>query len=234
MARKSRRSVSRAISPREPAELDAGRPATDQHERHPLASPLRIGFPFRGLERDEDPPPDLDGVLEGLQALGVLRPVVVPEVRVVGAGRHDERVVADRPAVRDLDLALVDIDADGLAEDDRGVALPRQHGAQRLGDVPRGEGAGRDLVEHRLEEVEVAAVDRVTATSGSLRRFRAAYRPANPPPTIRTRCRVRSGGDAVTPRANRQDPALGLRRRPVAVVTRPAAPKRRGEPVRSG
>ena len=40
-------------------QLHARRPAADEHERHPLAPPFRIGFPFRGLERDEDAPPDL-------------------------------------------------------------------------------------------------------------------------------------------------------------------------------
>ena len=97
--------MSRAISPSEPGQLDAGRPAADQHEGHPLASPFRIGFPFRGLERDEDAPPDLGRVLEGLEAGRDRRPLVVPEVRVVGAGRDDERVVRDRAAVGDEDLA---------------------------------------------------------------------------------------------------------------------------------
>ena len=65
----------------------------------------------------------------------MLGPVVVPEERVMGTGRDDERVVPDRAAVGDLDLALVDVDADRLAEDDRRVPLPRQDRAQRLRDV---------------------------------------------------------------------------------------------------
>ena len=54
---------------------------------------------------------------------------------------------------------------------------------------------------------------RVTATSGSLRRLRAAYSPAKPPPTIRTRCRVRPGGASVTRQACRQDPVRDRYRR---------------------
>ena len=36
-------------------ELDPGRAAADEHERHPLAPPVRVGLAFGGLERDEDP-----------------------------------------------------------------------------------------------------------------------------------------------------------------------------------
>ena len=152
IARKSRRSVSRAISPSEPAEFDAGRPATDQHERHPLATPFRIGFPFRGLEGDEDASPDLDRVLERLETLRVLGPVVVPEERVMGAGRHDERVVRGsgrrpRPGPRACRRRCRSASprmtvAFRCRDKDR---------AQGLRDVGRRECAGRDLVEHRLE-----------------------------------------------------------------------------------
>ena len=87
------------------------------------------------------------------------RPFRVVEVGVVGAGRDDQRVVGDRPAVGHQDLAALRIEADRLAEDDRRVALLAQDRAQRLGDVAGRQRAGRDLVEQRLEEVEVAPVD---------------------------------------------------------------------------
>ena len=50
---------------------------------------------------------------------------------------------------------------------------------------------GRDLVEQRLEQVEVAAVDDGQVDPGSLPSSRAAYSPPKPPPTMRTRCRAR-------------------------------------------
>ena len=159
IARKSRRSVSRAISPMRARQLDAGRPAADDHERHPLAPPVRIGFPFRGLERDEDALADLQGVLEGLEARRHGLPLVVPEVRVVGAGGDDQRVVFDRPAVGQDHPPALDVQVDRLAEDHRRVALLAQHRAQRLRDLARRQGARRHLVEHRLEQVEVAPVD---------------------------------------------------------------------------
>ena len=79
------------------------------------------------------------------------------EVRVVRAGRHNQRVVSDRATVGQDDLAFVGIDALGLTQDHRRVAMLAQDRAQRLGDVARGECAGRDLVQQRLEQVEVAA-----------------------------------------------------------------------------
>ena len=66
--RKSRRSVSRAISPRAPGQLDTRRPAADEDERHPLAAPFRVVLALSGLERDQDPAPDLERVVERLQA----------------------------------------------------------------------------------------------------------------------------------------------------------------------
>ena len=140
-------------------QLDTGRPAADDHERHPLAPPFRIGFPFRGLECDEDAPPDLRGVLEGLEPGRHGLPLVVPEVGVTGAGRDDQRVVRDRATVGHEDAPPFDVDVDRLAEDHRGVALPAQDRPQRLGDLARRQGARRDLVQHRLEQVEVAPVD---------------------------------------------------------------------------
>ncbi len=81
-------------------QLDTGGAAPDQHEGHPRPTPLRVSFPFRGLEGDEDAPPDLGRVLEGLEARRHARPFVVPEVGVAGAGRDDERVVGDGALVR--------------------------------------------------------------------------------------------------------------------------------------
>ena len=140
-------------------ELDAGRAAADDHERHPRRAPSRVGLALGGLEGDEDPAADLGGVLDGLEPGRDGRPLRVVEVGVVGAGRDDERVVGDRAAVGQQDLAPLGVDADGLAQDDRRVALLAQDGAQRLGDVAGRQRAGRDLVEQRLEEVEVAPVD---------------------------------------------------------------------------
>ena len=63
----------------------------------------------------------------------------------------------------------------------------RRMRADRRGDLARRERAGRDLVEERLEEVMVPAIDQrqviVRAAEPP-----AAYRPPKPPPTMTTRC----------------------------------------------
>ena len=140
-------------------QLDAGRAAADDDERHPLGPADRVGFPLGRLEGDEDPPPDLGRVVDRLEARRVARPLVVAEVRVADAGRDDERVVADRPAVGHADLAPDRIERDGLAEEHRRVRPLAEDRAQRLGDLAGASAPGRDLVEQRLEEMEVAPVD---------------------------------------------------------------------------
>ena len=84
----------------------------------------------------------------------------------MGAGRDDQRVVRDRSAVGEQDLAPLRVDADRLAEDDRRVALLAEDRAQRLGDVAGRQRARRDLVQQRLEQVEVAPVDERQADLG--------------------------------------------------------------------
>jgi hypothetical protein len=139
--------------------LDARRAATDDHERHPLALRGLVALALRGLERDEDPAPDLGRVVDGLEARGERRPPVVAEVRERRARRDDERVVRDRAAVGEGRLAPIDVDPDCLAEQHRGVPLAPQHRAQRLGDLARRQRTRGDLVQQRLEEVVVLAVD---------------------------------------------------------------------------
>ena len=45
-------------------QLDAGRSAADEHERHPGPSSFGVGLALGGLEGDEDPAADLGRVLD--------------------------------------------------------------------------------------------------------------------------------------------------------------------------
>ena len=157
--RKSRRSgVPRDLGQRA-RELDAGGPAAGDDERQPLGPPRGVVLALGRLEGDQDPSPDLERVIDRLEAGRVAGPLVVAEVREPGAGGDDEGVVGDRPAVGHGDLALRRIDPDRLAEEDGGVPVASQDRAERLRDVAGRDRAGRDLVEQRREQVEVAAVD---------------------------------------------------------------------------
>ncbi len=87
---------------------------------------------------------------------------VVPEVRGRGAAGDDETVVADpqRPAeLVGVDLAGLEIDVFHLRQDDPQRLVVPQHVADGGSDLPLREDAGRHLVEQRLEEVMVRAVD---------------------------------------------------------------------------
>ena len=64
--------------------------------------------------------------------------------------------------------------------------LVPEHRPDRRGDVAGIERGRGDLVEHGLEEVVVAAIDQGDPHRGALEALRAAYRPAKPPPRIRT------------------------------------------------
>jgi hypothetical protein len=82
-----------------------------------------------------------------------------PKYAKCAPGGDDQRVVVDRAAVRQQHLPRVDVDADRLAEQHGRVLALAEDRPQRLGDLARAQRASRDLVEQRLEEVEVAAID---------------------------------------------------------------------------
>ena len=73
--------------------LDAGRAGADDHEgQQPLDLLLVVGD-LGELEGAEDPAAQLEGVVDALHAGRELGELVVAEVGLAGAGRHDQRVV---------------------------------------------------------------------------------------------------------------------------------------------
>ena len=77
-----------------------------------------------------------------------------------GAGGDDDGIVGQfGPAVIDHDDAAVDVYRRCLAENHRGVALPAQPPANWHGDVGRRHGSRGDLIQERLEQVVVRAID---------------------------------------------------------------------------
>ena len=92
----------------------------------------------------------------------MMRKLRVPEVRLARACGDDQAVVGNLAAVVQRlhgKTAAVEINPDDLAERNGRVALITQHLAERRRDVAFGEESGRHLVEQRLEQVVVGAVD---------------------------------------------------------------------------
>jgi hypothetical protein len=160
-------------------QLDAGGAAADDREREELAPRADIRLAFGAFECEEHAPPDLEGVLEVLQAGSVDLPVVVTEVRGLRADGEDQPVVGERllRIVVDVDLARFEVDVAHVTEHDPHVGLAGEDGADRGCDLGGREARHRHLVEERLEEVIVRAVDQrdldVSARE-RLRRFEPA------------------------------------------------------------
>src|SRR5262249_48008138 len=79
--------------------LHARRTPADDHEREPRAAARGILLALRHLVRAEDAAPDLDRVLDRLEAWRVARPVVASTVRVRRARREDREVERELAAV---------------------------------------------------------------------------------------------------------------------------------------
>jgi hypothetical protein len=134
------------------------RPAADDDEGQPRLPLDRVAEALGRLEGVEDAAAHGGGVLDRFQAGRELLPLRVAEVVVCRAGRDEQRVVRQARAVGEQHGPAGQVEADRLAQQDAGVALPFEDRPQGRGDVSRREPAGRHLVEQRLEEVEVAAV----------------------------------------------------------------------------
>ena len=145
--------------------LDAGRPGADDREGQPLRALHRVGLELGRLERREDLPAHLDRVLQRLDLLRVLLPLVVAEVGVLRARRDEQRVVGDldgrhvRQRRLHLDHAVGEVDLADLPQQHPHVRRALEDRAQRRRDLARRQRAGRHLVDERLEEVEVPPVD---------------------------------------------------------------------------
>ncbi len=147
-----------------PAKLDPGRAGADDDDREPLLPLGGVVLDGRHLEGAEDPPAQLEGVVDRLHSGRVAGELVVAEVRLVHPGGDDQAVVGDlevpemggRGGVHD---PLLEIEPRHLGQLDADVLVAPDDVTQRRGDLPRREHAGGDLVQQRLEQVVVASID---------------------------------------------------------------------------
>ena len=142
--------------------LDAGRPGADHDESHPRLARRRIVEPLGAFERADDACADAKRVVERLQARRVYRPIVMAEVAVRCTCGDDQVVVRQRLLTVEPHLPGRRVDADHLGLQDCQVAalhLGAQRVADRRADGRRAQARGRHLVQQRLEQVVVGAVD---------------------------------------------------------------------------
>jgi hypothetical protein len=139
-------------------ELNPGRTAANDDEGQQRPPPLGVVRLLGLLESVQDPAPDVEGVVERLEARREGLPLVVAEVGVAGAGGDDQVVERQLALVEDHRLPL-EVDVDDLGHHDPDVRLFAEDAADRLGDVRRREDRRRHLVEQRLEQVVVVTVD---------------------------------------------------------------------------
>jgi hypothetical protein len=157
--------------------LDPGGPAADDHECHQRLASRRIGRRLGLLESEQNSPPDVQRLLQRLQPRRHRRPLVVPEVRVARPRGQDQVVVRHAPgAVRQHDFLRRRVDRRDLLQQHLRIGLIPQHRADRVGDVRRRERRRCDLIEQRLKEMVISAVDH----RHSHRRFRQRLRRLQP------------------------------------------------------
>ena len=155
-------------------QLDAGRPAAHHDEGQPALPFGVIGAHLRGLERSENPPAELQRVVDGLHAGRERREMVVAEVGLLRARGDDQAVeVQDRGHRHQLggDRLGVDVDRLDLSEEHLDVLLLTQHEPGRRRDLAFGEDARRHLVQQRLEEVTGRLGDQRDVDVGALERL---------------------------------------------------------------
>ena len=78
-----------------PGQFRASGARADDDERHPGAQLFGILFAFGGFEGEQDAAAHRGGVVNIFQPGSELRPFVMAEILVHGAGGHDECVVVE-------------------------------------------------------------------------------------------------------------------------------------------
>ena len=118
-----------------------------------------VRLALRPLEGEQNAAPDGGRVFERLQARRERLPIVMAEIGVPGAGRQHQRIEVDGRSVIEPDASRVLVDGLDRSEQRRHVPALAQEMPDRPGDLRRRERGGRDLIEKRLKQMMIAAVD---------------------------------------------------------------------------
>jgi len=150
------------------SEFEAGGAGSDDDESEPGTGFGGIGGTLGALEGVEKFVADGGSFFEGLEAGSGFAPIVIAVVGGLGAGGDDEGVVGIIGGIAKMDELFGGVEIDGFTQEDLGVFLAAEDGAQGRGDFTGREGAGGYLIEERLEEVEIALIDEGDLGVGAL------------------------------------------------------------------
>ena len=138
--------------------LDAGWAAADHNESHQSPSFVNISLVFGAFEGKQDAATQIGRVVDGLQPGCKRCPIVVAEIRMPRTCSEHQVVIPNAPPIGDH-LFTGDIDPRHVREHDLDVALSTKDAANWRGDIGRREPCGCDLVEQRLKQMVVVAID---------------------------------------------------------------------------
>jgi len=150
------------------SELEAGGTGANNDKGEPGAGFGGIGGALGALKGVEEFVADGSGFFEGLEAGSGFAPIVIAVVGGLRAGGDDEGVVGIFGGVAEMDELFGGVDVHGFAQEDLGVFLTAEDGAQGGSDLAGRERAGGYLVEESLEEMEIALIDESDLGVGAL------------------------------------------------------------------
>ncbi len=147
-------------------EFQASGAGTDNDEGEPGACfSLRLGA-LGTFERIKKLVAHGGRFFDALEAGSIFAPVVVAVIRGLRTGGDEERIVGKDAAVGEGDHSGDGVEIDCFAEEHLDIFLAAEHRAEWGGDLGGGERSGGDLIEQRLEEMEVAAVEQGDLDAG--------------------------------------------------------------------
>ena len=153
-------------------QFHACRSASDDDKSHPRTAAVLVDSTFRRLESQEDPAANLGRVLDRLKTRRKRLPLVVAKVVMPCAGGNNQGVVR-LFTVAENHAAAFDVDIGRFGQEHANIGLPLENRPQRYGNVRRRESSRRHLVEQRLEQMKVAAIEQSHIDGHSLQPTRA-------------------------------------------------------------
>ena len=139
--------------------LNAGRAAADNDKIQLPLIAVKIGVAFGILERKQNPPSDLDRVLDCFQPGSLSLPIVVPKISMTGPGSDDQIVVCDLGTVGQRDAIVFLIKPSNITQNDLDILEFMQDTSDRLCDLAGRKHRRRDLIKQRLKNVVIFAID---------------------------------------------------------------------------